>query len=191
MLDEAAGDDRAEAIVLHMDTPGGTVTGTPETSAQIAYISEHIKPVVAFTDGGANSAGYYLAAPCWQIVASHSARVGSIGVYMALLDSSVAYEINGYKQELFASGKYKGMGLPGLPLTDAQKDHLQREVDALYADFRDVVRAGRPDVADESMQGQTFRAIEALDAGLIDVIGGLETAITIAREAAQNRSSET
>ena len=187
-IEDAAADENAEAIVLVIDSPGGTCTGTPETGALIALTNSAI-PVIAFTDTGANSAAYWLASQCDAIVATESARVGSIGVYMALLDESAAYAQAGFKRELFASGKYKGMGVPGLPLSDAQRELLQREVDALFQEFRDVVLLTRPDVPDEAMQGQCFRAADALASGLIDQVGDLSAAIELAQERIEERNT--
>ncbi len=183
-IEDAAADPQAEAILLAIDSPGGTYTGTPETATLIATTD---KPIVAFTDSGMASAAYWLGSQAEAIVATESARVGSIGVYMALLDESVAYTQAGFKQELFKSGKFKGMGMPGVPLTDDQRELLQRSVNDIFEDFRDTVLNQRPDVPADAMEGQTFRADEALELGLIDQIGGIGAALTLAREIAASK----
>jgi ClpP class serine protease len=94
-------------VLLHFDTPGGSVTGTPEMAE---YIENYGKPIVAFADGLCASAGYWLASQCKSIFATPSAQVGCIGVYQAFLDESRAYEMEGFKVELFKTGKFKGMG---------------------------------------------------------------------------------
>ncbi len=183
-LEDAANDPRTEAVVMAFDSPGGTVTGTPETAAAVAGIAGRV-PVVAHTDSLMCSAAYWLAAPSAMILATESAQVGSIGVYSAFLDESRAYEMEGYKTELFKTGEFKGMGMPGLPLTDGQKEHLQAVVDAIFEDFKAVVSENR-EVKADAMQGQTFRGKDAIGAGLVDEVGDLGRAVELAQELIEN-----
>lgn len=180
MIDAAADDDRITGAVLDVDSPGGAVTGTPEAAAAVARFAER-KAIAAYTGGMMCSAAYWIAAPCDAILAEPSAEVGCIGVYMALLDVSRAFEMAGLKTELFKTGEYKAMGIEGLPLTDAQRDLLQDEVDMIGDWFTTAVRANRGAIADETMQGQTFFAEPALDAGLIDRVGTLDDATQYVR----------
>ncbi len=187
-LEDAQNDPRTEAIVLAIDSPGGMVTGTPETAAAVAGYAERY-PVVAHTDSLMASAAYWIAAPSAMIVATESAQVGSIGVYSAFLDQSRAYEMEGFKTELFKTGEFKGMGMPGLPLTDAQRDHMQSTVDAIFDDFKAVVSEHRT-VTLDAMQGQTFRGKDAISAGLIDEVGDLGRAVELAQELIEKRKTE-
>jgi len=187
-LEDAQNDPRTEAIVLAIDSPGGMVTGTPETAAAVAGYAVRY-PVVAHTDSLMASAAYWIAAPSAMILATESALVGSIGVYSSFMDESRAYEMEGYKTELFKTGEYKGMGMPGLPLTDAHKAHMQASVDAIFDDFKAVVnlhRTAKPD----AMQGQTFRGKGAITAGLIDEVGDLGRAVEVAQELIEKRKTE-
>jgi signal peptide peptidase SppA len=174
MLDDAEFDDRVSAVVLDLDTPGGTVTQVPEVAKQIAGYS---KPVLAYTGGMMASAGYWLAVNAHEIWAAPSADIGSIGVYSAFLDRSRQFEMEGLKTELFKTGKYKGMGMPGLPLTDDQKALIQSEVDTIFGWFTAAVRNSRGKVADDTMQGQTFFGEEAKARNLVDRIGTITDAI--------------
>lgn len=167
-LDDAEGDDEARAIVLDMDTPGGMVSGVPELADRIRAVD---KPIYAWCNGGMiASAGYWLAAACDGIFATQSADIGSIGVYAPFTDLSRMAEMQGIKVKVFTSGKYKGMGVPGTELTPDQATFMQARVMEIAKSFYDHVRAMRTDVADEDMQGQVFKASNALARGLIDEV---------------------
>lgn len=166
-LRAARSDVRVRYIVLHFHSPGGTVTGVPEMAQLIAEIDAE-KPVFAFTDSLCCSAAYWMAAACREIVVTPSAIVGSIGVYSALVDESAAWAKEGYKLELMKAGEHKAAGIPGLPLAPEDRALIQANVDRVYALFTADVRAGRGDVSDAVMQGQTFMGQEAVTAGLAD-----------------------
>ena len=180
ILTEAAEDSSVSAVVLDVDSPGGTVTGTPEASQAVAELSR-VKPVVAYTGGMMASAAYWLSVPADAIFAEPSASVGSIGVYAALLDVTRNFEMNGYKTELFKAGKYKAAGVPGVPLTDEQREQIQDEVDEIAGWFKSTVTANRGDVEAETMEGQTFLGRDAVGVGLVDQIGTLADATAYAR----------
>jgi protease-4 len=176
-LREAQADPRVQGIVLHFNSPGGTVTGIPELASLIRTISE-TKPVIAFTDAQCCSAAYWLASACDSIVVTPTADVGSIGVYSALVDESAAWAQEGYKLELMKAGKHKAMGIPGLPLAPEDRALIQAEVDSIYAMFTADVVANRArngaTVAEDTMQGQTFMGGTAVAVGLADrVVGSL------------------
>jgi signal peptide peptidase SppA len=168
-LMQAEKDPEVVKTVLDFDTPGGEVTGIPETGARIRKLALS-KPVIAFSDATTASAGYWLASQADEFYATPSSRQGSIGVYSAWLDETVALEMKGYSLELFAAGKHKAMGMPFRGLSDEERQMMQAHVDSIYADFKNAVVSNRPRVADATMQGQMFRASEALDRGLIDGI---------------------
>jgi protease-4 len=176
-LREAQADPRVQGIVLHFNSPGGTVTGIPELASLIRTISE-TKPVIAFTDAQCCSAAYWLASACDSIVVTPTADVGSIGVYSALVDESAAWAQEGYKLELMKAGKHKAMGIPGLPLAPEDRALIQAEVNSIYAMFTADVVANRArngaTVAEDTMQGQTFMGGTAVAVGLADrVVGSL------------------
>lgn len=182
----AIGDSGVEGIFLDVNSPGGGVTGVPEAAALIASAAAK-KPVVAFTDQLMASAAYWLAAGADAIYASQSASVGSVGVYMAWLDESAAFEMQGIKTELIKRGKFKAMGMSGTALTDEQRDHLQSEVDTLYDWFRAAVTSRRK-VPQSAMEGQTFYAADAKKARLIDRVGSREGAVKELRKLIERKS---
>jgi signal peptide peptidase SppA len=155
-------------VLLDIDSPGGSVTGVPELAARIKAVADE-RPVFAFTDGMMCSAAYWLASQTDAIYATKTADVGSIGVYMAILDEARAYEMAGVKVELFKAGRLKGMGMPGTSLTEEAREHLQSEVDDIYQWFTSDVRSKR-DVSAEVMQGQSFMAEAAARHELIDMV---------------------
>ena len=181
IVKEAQSDPSIKGMVLDIDSPGGTVTGTPEAAETLAEFSRE-KSLVAYTGGLMASAAYWLSAPADAIFASPSADVGSIGVYAAMLDVSRAYENQGVHVELFKQGKYKAMGLQGTSLTDEQREYLQERVDGIGDWFRGYVQGNRPAVEESAMEGQTFMGRDALKVGLVDHIGTLADAVDYARK---------
>lgn len=163
-LGQAASDPTITKIVLDVNSPGGSVTGVPETGQRIAEIP---KEVHAFVSCQACSGAQWLISQCDIITANPSATVGSVGVYMALLDETRALEMEGYAVNLIRSGDFKAAGASFKPLTDAERALFQRQCDRIYEEFKAAVRANR-DVADETMQGQTFSAKEGVQLGLVD-----------------------
>jgi signal peptide peptidase SppA len=149
-----------QAVFLDVDSPGGTVNGTPELAALVADVSK-AKDTYAYTDGQMCSAAYWIASQADAIYASPSARVGSIGVLLPMLDESKAFEMAGLKVELFAAGKYKSVGVPGVSLTDEQRAWLQADIDEIYGDFKAAVLARGRRITPDVMEGQCFSGRKA------------------------------
>lgn len=163
---EAAKNGGAKMIILDVNSPGGTVAGTPELAFAVQKMNAEV-PVFAYTDSVMASAAYYLSAGATQIYAAPSATVGSIGVILEHLDATEYFASLGLKFDLFTSGKYKGTGHPGVALTDEQESFLQDSVDSTALDFKSFVQMNR-DVDDETMQGQWWDAKRAMGLGLVD-----------------------
>ena len=125
---------------------------------------------MAFSDARMCSAAYSLAAGANLVAATASAQVGSIGTISAMVDSSLAHEMAGLKVEVFASGKFKGMGFPGTTLTEEQRAEIMAGVMAYDQMFKDHIRAHRAAVTDDTMQGQTFTGLQASKNGLVDLL---------------------
>ena len=168
LFDVAMAEPMYKAVLFDIDSPGGTVGGVMEFAENIRF-SRSEKPIWAFTDGDMDSAAYWIGSACGHIAATKSAAVGSIGVYLPMLDQSRAYEMAGLKREVIKAGDLKAIGVPGTAITDEQRAHLQAQVDYLYAQFKGAVVEGRGRaIADEAMQGQAFYATQARECGLID-----------------------
>ena len=175
MIYEAMEDGAVNGILFDVNSPGGGITGVPELARLISQATDAM-PTLAYTDELMASAAMWLAAGCGSIYASQTAKVGSIGVYMAFLDQSRAMEMAGLKVELIKAGRLKGMGIPGTELTDEMRDMLQAEVDKVYGWFTSHVQANRY-VGFESMQGQAFFGEDAVARGLVDRIGSRSDAV--------------
>lgn len=167
-IDEAEDSAEVGLLFFDIDSPGGMVTGTPELAARMSRIE---KPAYAFTNGMMASAAYWLGSSLNAIYTTPTANVGSIGVYLPVLDVSGWYASKGVKVEVIKAGKLKGIGFPGTSLSKEQRAHLQQRVDDIYRMFAGAVierRGAR--ISEDTMQGQTFLAAEAFDRGLIDGI---------------------
>ncbi|PTY02744.1 hypothetical protein DB346_08185 [Verrucomicrobia bacterium LW23] len=173
---DAARRPDVEALFLDIDSPGGTVSGTPELAQAVADASRE-KYVYAFTSGLMCSAAYWVASQADAIYATPSARVGSIGVILPLIDSSEAYRQEGLRVEVFAAGKFKGAGVPGTSLTDAQREMLQADIDEIAGDFKRAVLSRGRKIGDDAMEGQTFSARNAQRLNLAGAIKDRETAL--------------
>ena len=124
---QAAADPAVHTILLDIDSPGGTVNGTPEL-AQVVRIIAKDKHVYTFTAGQCCSAAYWVASQADVIYATPSATVGSIGVILPVVDNSALYDRCGLKMEVFSAGKYKSTGMDGTSLTEEQRNRLTQQV---------------------------------------------------------------
>ena len=166
---EAAADPGVESIALNIDSPGGTVRGTPE-AADAIYEASKVKPVTSHTAGTMASAAYWLGSQAQSVTMTRSASVGSIGVMVPHIDQSKRAEMLGVKVELFTTGKFKAAGFPGTSLTEAQRELIQERIDQVFGDFKSAVtRQGRA-IPAEAMQGQTFYGPQAEALGLANVV---------------------
>ncbi|NDD52887.1 hypothetical protein EBZ39_03235 [bacterium] len=167
-VSEAAERDDVRSILLDIDSPGGTVNGVPELADAVREASGQ-KFVHAWTAGRMASAAYWVASQADAIYAAPSAKVGSIGVIVPFLDRSGEMAKKGLKMEVFASGKFKGVGMPGTSLTDEQRELIQGEVQELFEDFRAAVLSRGRNIPVEAMEGQTFSARTAQKYGLAGI----------------------
>jgi len=175
-LARVASDRSIANVLIALDSPGGSFPGVPETAGRVAALSSAGKNTIAFCNDMACSAAYWIAAQCDQVFAPASASVGSIGVYLAIIDQSRRLEEMGLNVQELKSGDLKTAGAPWKPLTESERDHLQERVDHIGAMFRAAVTSKR-DVPDDAMEGQSFIGDtpgedfrSALTAGLIDAI---------------------
>lgn len=179
-VNEAAGNASVQAVFLDIDSPGGSVNGTPELAQAVADLSR-AKYVYAFTSGQMCSAAYWIASQCDAIYMTPSARVGSIGVIASILDTTEALRNEGIKVEVFAAGKYKSLGTSGVSLTDEQRTWLQQNVEEIAAEFRSAVLARGRKIPDEAMEGQTFSAKAAMRFNLAGTVKSRNEALAMLR----------
>lgn len=157
-------------VVLVFNSPGGVVTGIPETAAQVGALRAAGKTVVAFTETMCCSAAYWIGSQCDRFVCTISADVGSIGTYLALYDYADYLKQLGISLELFKRGKFKAIGVMGSSLSKEQRAFLDADVGRVNDRFLTAVRGGRGTVADETMQGQWFDGEQAVELNLADTL---------------------
>jgi len=179
-LRAAARSKEVDAILMRIDSPGGTVAGTAELGSDVARIRE-TKPIFAFIEDMGASAAYWVASQATRIIANDAtADVGSIGTLIAFYDLSAAAAMQGVKPIVIKAGTMKGIGIEGTEITDAQKEYLQELVDAKQEEFTAAVARGRGlSVAkvQESVTGRVYMAREAIARGLVDEIAHFDAAV--------------
>ncbi len=187
-FEKAADDDHVKALVLRINSPGGTVTASDILYHEIKRFKARRKiPVVAAVMDVAASGGYYAALAADRIVVHPTSITGSIGVLMLTVNSSGLLEKIGVNASYITSGPRKDMGSPFRALTPDERAIFQEVIDRLYGRFIAlIVRERRLDEARvrSFADGRIYTAGEALNLGLVDQIGYLEEAIALAREAA-------
>jgi len=172
-IDAALAHNEIDEIILDIDSPGGTVMGTPELFDKV-FAANRIKPITAMVNPMAASAAYYVASAAREIYVTKSGEVGSIGVWTSHVDQSGMMERIGVDVTLIHAGKYKVEGNPYEPLPDDARAEMQREVNESYREFVAAVARGRgvpvAKVQTEFGQGRMLSAKRAFSLGMVDGI---------------------
>ena len=177
-LDRAGRDSSVRALIVAIDSPGGSVAGGEALHAALTRLAQR-KPVVATMGGTAASAGYMVALPAARIFAREATVTGSIGVILQSLDASALLATLGVRVESLPSGAFKDQPSPFRPLTDEGRAQLMRVVRDLHEQFMAMVAADRDMPAErvrELADGRVFTGREAVRLGLVDAIGGEQEA---------------
>lgn len=169
MAEIAAADPTIEKVLLDISSPGGSVMGVPEAGAALSRLAE-AKPTAAWTDSIMASAAYWFGSQAGTIITSPSARVGSIGVYSLFTDRTGFMEKLGMKVNAISAGKFKLAGAPFKPMGDEERAMFQAGVDKIRDQFHGAVKAKRPGIKAEAMEGQCFDGDDAVKNGLADYI---------------------
>ena len=176
-----AADPDVAAIVLDVDSPGGSTAGITEAAARMRPAVEG-KPVVAVSNFLCASAAYWIAAQADQIVAAPSSMTGSIGVIAIHESIAAALEAEGVDVTIISAGKFKAEGNPYEELDPEATAELQRVVDEFYAQFVTAVAQGRgvseSDVRSGFGQGRALPASRAMAEGLVDRIDTIQTVVS-------------
>ena len=173
-IDAMADDSRVKAVILSIDSPGGSVAGGESLHDAIARVSAN-KPVVAVMRGLAASAGYMIAVPASRILARSSTLTGSIGVLLQTGEASGLLGKLGLSAETVRSGPLKDEPSLTRPLSADGKAVLQGLVDDMYEQFVGMIASGRhmdPARVHALADGRAYTGRQALAAGLVDAIGG-------------------
>jgi len=168
----AVQDPEIDSILLHIDSPGGTVSGTKELADEVLSARQS-KPVHAYIEDLGASAAYWVASQCETISANLTAEVGSLGVVAVIYDQSKQFERMGVKVHVVSTGKFKGAGAPGSEISADMLAEVQELVDDLHEVFMTAVLSGRKmerAELDAIADGRVFLASKALKLGLVDAV---------------------
>jgi len=179
LIREAARDDSVKAILLHIDSPGGTVAGTAELAADVAGADAR-KPVHAYIEDLGASAAYWVASQARRVTANATAQVGSIGTVAMLYDTSGRAEKDGIVAHVISTGPYKGAFAPGAKITEEQLDYAREMVEGMNEHLLDGIKHGRGmPIAQvrELADGRMHIAGRAQGLGLIDGVESLDETV--------------
>jgi protease IV len=187
-LAAAAADKEVKAVVLRINSPGGTVTASELVfDAVLKFKADTGKPVIAAPQEVAASGGYMLALAADKIIARPTSLVGSVGVILQIYTFEDTLGKIGARVETFKSGEMKDIGSPFRTMKPADKAVMQKIVDEYYGRFIAKVRSRRPSFAAKeeptAVDGRVLTGEQALALGMVDQLGSLEEAIDAARQA--------
>jgi len=179
-------DKTVKGIVFRIESPGGEIEPCQEILLEIERVKE-TKAIVVSMGSTAASGGYYISTQADKIVALPTTMTGSIGVIYQVTNIEGLLEKLGIQIEIFKGGKYKDMYWGFRELTPEEEEIMQGMVNEYYEQFIDVVAEGRELSREEVTNlatGQIYTGTEAKELGLVDELGGLDTAINLAAELA-------
>jgi protease-4 len=188
-LTRAAQDDSIKAVVLRINTPGGTVTASDIIHHELKTFKTSRKlPIVASIMDLGTSGGYYIAVAADTVMAHPSSVTGSIGVIMLTINARGLLEKVGVEATAVTSGPRKDMGSPFRVMTGEERAIFQGLIDSFYQRFLSVVQEGRPHLQMDQIKkladGRIYTGDQAKASGLVDEIGYLEDAIELAKKKA-------
>ncbi len=182
-LRSAEQQSNVRAIVLRINSPGGSAAASQEIYREVLRIRNSGKPVVVSMGDVAASGGYYVASAASEIFAGNGTLTGSIGVILQATDMSELFGKIGLRPETIKSGKFKDMFSPNRPLTDEERQMAKSMILDIYNQFVDDVLEGRKHKGLTRQQllsvadGRVMTGRQAMQAKLVDKIGGLQDAI--------------
>lgn len=192
-LRQAAGDKRVKAVILEVNSPGGGVVASDEMhKAILDFKQENKKPVVVQMKEVAASGGYYISTAADKVVANPTTITGSLGVIFSYLNYAEAEKRLGLDQVVIKSGKFKDIASPSRELTPEEHKILQSLIDESYNQFVQVISQGRnmpPERVRKIADGRIYSGLQAKSLGLVDSLGGLETAVDISRQLANTEEA--
>jgi protease-4 len=184
-LREIRKDTKTKALVLRVNSPGGSALASDRIYHELLLVREKMPVIVSMGDVAA-SGGYFIACAGDTILAQKNTITGSIGVFgllpnmSRLLNDKLGITVDGVK-----TGKYADLGRVDRPVSPQEREIIQKMVDRTYTDFVDkVAKSRKKDFAsiDSIAEGRVWTGEDALSYGLVDLIGGMETAVRLAAE---------
>src|SRR5687767_59405 len=186
-LRKARSDSSIKAIVLRIDSPGGSAIASDVIWREV-MLTRDVKPVIASMSDVAAVSGYYIAMPAHAIVAEPATLTGSIGVVMIKFVIDGTIKKLGMNMEGVYAGKYADLYSPVRPFSPEERKRVEEHMQATYDAFVEKAAAGRnttPERIDAVAQGRVWTGRQAKDLGLIDELGGLERALALAKQRAK------
>jgi len=177
---------RIAAVVVHVDSGGGSATSSEAMAAALKTVAD-VKPLIISMGTVAASGGYYIATPGAKIIAQPGTVTGSIGVVIGKLVTAGLYEKILFHREIISRGKHAGYVSGAQPFTDEERQSLKDTIVQIYEQFLSRVSVSRDmtrDEVDAIGGGRVWTGHQAKEHGLVDELGGLDLAIQRAREAA-------
>ncbi|HEV2099443.1 MAG TPA: signal peptide peptidase SppA [Stellaceae bacterium] len=190
---DAVRDPKVRAILFRIDSPGGSVVASESIWHDVVFARERGKPVIVSMGDVAGSGGYYVAAPADKIVAEPATLTGSIGVLAGKLVIADLLKKIGISTDSAQIGANAAMFSATSDFSPLAQSRLQAFLDATYQGFKDHVAIGRhmtPDAVEAVAKGRVWSGEEAKARGLVDALGGYDTALRLAREAAHMGADE-
>ena len=182
MIADARRDSTVKAVVLRVNSPGGSVLASAKIKDEID-ITREVKPVVASYGSYAASGGYWISNSCDYIFSDASTLTGSIGVFSMIPDFGKTVDKIGIRMTTISSNRHGDMYSGMRALDTDEIAYMQESVEDIYDTFTSIVAEGRgldKVYVDEIAQGRVWAGTDALDKGLVDRIGGLEDAVAYA-----------
>ncbi len=190
---EARGDRSIRAIVLRVDSPGGSSTASDVIWRELSITRENQRPVIVSMSDLAASGGYYIALGGDAIVAQPGTLTGSIGVYTGKFVTTGTLDKLGANLESTSHGKHAEIYSPDRRFTPEERSKVQESMQLVYDQFIERTAAARhmpPEKVDEVAQGRVWTGAQAKQLGLVDELGGLYKAIDLAKQRARIAAEE-
>lgn len=180
-------DDRIRAVVLRVDSPGGSVGPSQEIYSEVQRLAKE-KVVVVSMGGVAASGGYYLSLPATRIVANPGTITGSIGVISQVPNVRHLADKVGFQMNTVTSGAAKDAGNPFRPFTEKDRELFQELIDDIYRQFVQAVSENREIPLEEAeglADGRVYSGLQAQERGLVDALGNFTDAVELAAALAE------
>ncbi|MEO5896792.1 MAG: signal peptide peptidase SppA [Vicinamibacterales bacterium] len=187
ILRKVRADDSIKAIILRVDSPGGSALASDVIWREV-MLTRQVKPVIASMSDVAASGGYYISMPAHAIVAEPATLTGSIGVVLVKFAIGGTLEKLGMNMERVTSGRYADLYAPDKVFTPEERARILEQMQATYDAFVEKAAAGRnttPERIDKIGQGRVWTGSQGKQIGLVDELGGMNRAIEIAKQRAK------
>lgn len=187
-LEKYADENKVKAILININSPGGSVGPSQELFAEIKRVRTELKkPVICVSTGIIASGAYYAAAACDKLVVAPGALVGSIGVIMEFANIEKLYDWAKISRYSITSGKFKDSGAEYRPMRDDERELFQTMINEVYGQFKTTVMTERKlseSVVSEYADGRVFTGATAVKMGFADQEGFFKDAVKLAAETA-------